>query len=193
MTTTKTQDAPRGKAAAEARRKKLAPRVAELLAQGNSHNAISKELKISHPTVKRIADELGGVATEPSAAYHEKHAQIVELYHAGLSGREVARQLKVSTKTVVLSLRREGSVRHPGHRPDPESLARAKAFLEDRAGYAEASRSTGIAVETLKLHFPGMGLTRSEVGLLGWPLRRIANRAAANGIDLVPLSRVRGA
>ena len=195
MTTIQEQDAPHGYRAAGARRNELRPRVRELREQGQSYNAISKELGIGWQTARRIAEERDGEKYTPPLAegFHAKHSQIVELAKEGHSVRRIAKSLSISSKTVILSLRREGYAKSPTPKVDRVELARAKAFLDDRTGYSEASRSTGIPIETLKLHFPGMGLTRHEVGLLGWPLRRITNRAAANGIDLVPLARIRGA
>lgn len=48
-----------------------------------------------------------------------------------------------------------------------EKLAKAEAMLEDGAGYAETHRTTGLAVRTLRRHFPGKGMDLREAAQLG--------------------------
>lgn len=54
--------------------------------------------------------------------------------------------------------------RHGSGRISNERLATAKSMLDDRAGYLEVSRTTGIDKAALRRHFPGMGLTPQEAG-----------------------------
>jgi len=48
--------------------------------------------------------------------------------------------------------------------PSPERLAQAARLLEDGASQREVQRTTGIARETLRKHFPDKGWTFIEGG-----------------------------
>jgi len=48
--------------------------------------------------------------------------------------------------------------------PSPERLAQAARLLQDGASQREVQRTTGIARETLRKHFPGKGWTFIEGG-----------------------------
>ncbi len=48
--------------------------------------------------------------------------------------------------------------------PSPERLAQAARLLADGASQREVQRTTGIARETLRKHFPGKGWTFVEGG-----------------------------
>ena len=48
--------------------------------------------------------------------------------------------------------------------PSPERLAQARQLLADGASQREVQRTTGIARETLRKHFPGQGWTFIDGG-----------------------------
>lgn len=48
--------------------------------------------------------------------------------------------------------------------PSPDRLAQAAELLRDGASQREVTRTTGIARETLRKHFPGQGWTFIEGG-----------------------------
>lgn len=54
-----------------------------------------------------------------------------------------------------------------------DQLAFAKELLEDGAGYREASASSGVPRTTLHDKYPGMGMSASEGGTVGWKLRKL--------------------
>lgn len=54
-----------------------------------------------------------------------------------------------------------GQLKRP---PTPERLRQAAALLEGGASQREVTRTTGIARETLRKHFPGQGWTYKEGG-----------------------------
>lgn len=62
--------------------------------------------------------------------------------------------------------------------PTPERIQQARQLLEDGASQREVQRTTGIARETLRKHFPGKGWTFVEGGEF-----RALTRAAEHRID----------
>ena len=194
MTTTQKQVQIRAGGGKESRqrnkveRQRLAPVVAEYRAQGKSLGECARLLNISHPTVRRIAQEENGEEPVSVLSRDADYVRIVDMIQSGRTIRQVARELECSKNTVKRALDDAGLSARPAPHVDPEQLERAKAFLEDGTGYHEASRSTGISTPTLREHFPGMGMSRSDIGMLAWPLRRIAMRGQARGIDLTDLT-----
>ena len=76
---------------------------------------------------------------------------------------EIARVVGRSRRTVerLLAGRSRGSRVY--HAPYPQSVRdKARAMLEERAGYAEVARTLGVYEKTVASWFPGMGLTPEE-------------------------------
>lgn len=54
-----------------------------------------------------------------------------------------------------------GQLKRP---PSPELLKQAEALLADGASQREVQRTTGLARETIRKHFPGKGWTQKQGG-----------------------------
>ena len=72
----------------------------------------------------------------------------------------------------------------------PETLERARLFLEDGASYTETGRTVGVNGTTLKKHLPGYGWPDYLAGTLREELKYIAQHAVANKVEVTALSKL---
>lgn len=139
--------------------------IRRMFTEGATDEEISAAIGIKRPsTTQRLRARLGPLRSQvhekvqDSQAIREMHANLVAVNHEAPT-RAVAEVFGVSRRTVR---------RHigPGGVTTPlpaETLAQAKALLEDRTGYIETARTVGCHPETLRRRFPGMGMNKSEI------------------------------
>jgi transcriptional regulator with XRE-family HTH domain len=94
---------------------------------------------------------------------HDHEAILFMLHQGRFTVAEVAERFGCSRQTVSRIKRKAGMITRKGPTQyTDEILARAKAMLEDRAGYRQAALTLGIDEHALARRFPGMGLTNEE-------------------------------
>lgn len=101
---------------------------------------------------------------------HANDEDILELTRRGLSADQIARRLKVCTRTVHRARVRNGvgqPNRRTGPRYTPEFLAKAEAHLDEGWSFREIGRTYGVDPERLSRKFPGRGWTKAQASELG--------------------------
>lgn len=125
---------------------------------------IRRETGMSEKLIASIRHELG----IPSPVRHRLQDEdlLVELtLTARWDTARIGDAVGIPAAQVRRHQRRLGIAPDTRSRPMPlpaETLALAHRLLEDRSGYAEAARTVGAHVSTIRAHFPGMGWTRDD-------------------------------
>lgn len=126
-----------------------------------------------------------------SAAIGARNREAVRaVYESGVtSPSAIARRVGLSER---VALRHLAKLRGPRewarNRIPQEALDRARELLEDRAGYAEAARTVGVAADALRRNLPGYALSQAEKverAVMGRKMRKLEGGSHAERIRYV--------
>lgn len=87
-------------------------KVKDLGLSGTSVGEIERQTGVTRPTIRRILDSVG-VRPRPRSHSEEKRARIIEMYTAGVGCRSIAREMDISSSSVLVTLKRANVARRP--------------------------------------------------------------------------------
>jgi len=161
-------------------------RVQELTLRRWTAAEISAELGLAYNTVVNYRQELKragrlGRSPGPGRDASSIESALTLKRRGDLSNVEIARRIGVNERTVLRwfsEARRRGEL--PEIPPNPpltvEMLETARTMLENRSGYAEASRTLGVGIKRLRRRLPGHALgpdERLERAIMGQEFSRL--------------------
>lgn len=95
----------------------------------------------------------------------DNRGAVAEYVRQGLTVRQIAERLDVTTRTVWRYKHDLGlTVPNPAPLP-PERWVEAEQLLDEGAPYAEVARTIGCEWHAVKERFPGRGWTRTQCGI----------------------------
>lgn len=100
----------------------------------------------------------------PRPLPEEQRQRIVHLTRDGWSAAEIARELKITSRTVERTRVKMGVAQPPVRRLTADEVARIEVMLADGASIADVARSVGRSIDYLQRRFRGRGWTRSQAG-----------------------------
>lgn len=96
-----------------------------------------------------------------------RRERVRSMTRANKGAVEIGEILGVSDRTVQRDRRALGIAQAAADPTPNQVLDAARRLLEDGCSYKEVSRTTGVAVKTLKKHLPGYGWTVEQVAEWG--------------------------
>ena len=106
----------------------------------------------------------GGAVKPDSQEMAERADRISALIASGWSDARIARELDISTRTVIRYKHRLGSAVRSQKRLTAEEIEQARRLLEDGCSYGEVARTIGFSYQAIKRKLPGFSLDPSEAG-----------------------------
>ena len=93
-------------------------------------------------------------------AVAERRERIAELTRQGLSARQIAEIMHLTTRSVVRARKALGIAAPAAVHMTEDQLRRAAELLADGASYSEVARTLGRSVQCIANRFPGQGWDR---------------------------------
>jgi DNA-binding CsgD family transcriptional regulator len=107
-----------------------------------------------------------GTNTIDEAHLRDRRRRVAQMFAEGHTAPYIAVTLNVCLKTVYRD-RKELKLSNPKAPPlTAQELTRAREMLSEGCNYAEVARTLGRAARTLRIHFPGYELNRTQVAEL---------------------------
>lgn len=132
-----------------------------MFALGATDEKIAEAIGLSVYSAGHIRRDLGLKRPHGQIKIHKENYKEVREMHARLVRQNHDRPTSATAEHYGISTKQVRRILGPGEKTPPtppEVLAKAKALLEEETGYAETSRTVGVSVDTLRKHFPGMGM-----------------------------------
>ncbi|OFB37983.1 hypothetical protein BA059_16795 [Mycolicibacterium sp. (ex Dasyatis americana)] len=92
----------------------------------------------------------------------ERCAEITQLTRAGHTASEIAKQLGITTRTVVRHRHAGGCAKPTPNWLTDDQIRLAESLLDDGASYTEVAQTIGCTAQSVSERFPGRGYTRSQ-------------------------------